>query len=178
MQEIHFSVTVDGNCDWHRQSGGQRSCAIVRHLFEPKERLFLIKFQIYQSQCFLELSLLSGRCSSCEACRDHRNTVNNEKETATLSIEVNRKIRAEYDQGFRNLSNAAQNLARQPAEELMNKGLQYRQNWLRTMTAHRQYQETLRARNEPPEEILKGPGMVWWIRKGKPSLEEYRAMGF
>ena len=25
---------------------------------------------------------------------DHRNTVNNEKETATLSIEVNRKIRA------------------------------------------------------------------------------------
>ena len=109
---------------------------------------------------------------------DHRNTVNNEKETATLSIEVNRKIRAEYDQGFRNLSNAAQNLARQPAEELMNKGLQYRQNWLRTMTAHRQYQETLRARNEPPEEILKGPGMVWWIRKGKPSLEEYRAMGF
>ena len=109
---------------------------------------------------------------------DHRNTVNNEKETATLSIEVNRKIRAEYDQGFRNLSNAAQNLARQPAEELMNKGLQYRQNWLRTMTAHRQYQETLRARNEPPEEILKGKGMVWWIRKGKPSLEEYRAMGF
>jgi hypothetical protein len=109
---------------------------------------------------------------------DHRNTVNNEKETATLSIEVNRKIRAEYDQGFRNLSNAAQNLARQPAEELMNKGLQYRQNWLRTMTAHRQYQETLRARSEPPEEILKGPGMVWWIRKGKPSLEEYRAMEF
>ena len=39
---------------------------------------------------------------------DHRNTVNNEKETATLSIEVNRKIRAEYVQGFRNLSNVAQ----------------------------------------------------------------------
>jgi hypothetical protein len=101
----------------------------------------------------------------------------NEKETATLSIEVNRKIRAEYDQGIINLSNAAQNLARQPAEELMNKGLHYRQYWLRTMTAHRQYQETLRARNEPPVEILKGKGMLWWISKGKPSLEEYRAMG-
>jgi hypothetical protein len=40
---------------------------------------------------------------------DHRNTVNDEKETATLSIEVNRRIREEYAQGFRNLSNAAQN---------------------------------------------------------------------
>ena len=57
---------------------------------------------------------------------DHRNAVNNEKKTATLSIEVNRRIREEYVQGFRNLSSAAQNLARQPVKELMNKGLHYR----------------------------------------------------
>ena len=31
-------------------------------------------------------------------------------------------------------------------------------------------QEKLRAKNEPPEEILKGKGMVWWIRNGKTSL--------
>jgi hypothetical protein len=37
---------------------------------------------------------------------DHRNSVNNEKETATSSKEVNKRIRVEYDQGFRNLSNA------------------------------------------------------------------------
>jgi hypothetical protein len=109
---------------------------------------------------------------------DHRNTVNNAKETATLSIEANRRIREEYAQGFRNLSNAAQKLAQQSAETLLNKGLQYRQNWLKTMTAHREYQKRLRARNEAPAEIRNGPGEVWWIRNGKPSLEEYRAMGF
>jgi phage regulator Rha-like protein len=50
-------------------------------------------------------------------------------ETATLSIEVNRKIKEKYVQGFRNLSDAAQNLASQPVEELMvNKGLHYRKN--------------------------------------------------
>ena len=67
---------------------------------------------------------------------DHRNTVNDEKETATLSIVVNRRIREEYVHGFRNLCNAAQNLAREPVEELMNKGLHYRKKWLRAMTAH------------------------------------------
>ena len=59
------------------------------------------------------------------------------KKTATLSIEVNRRIREEYVQGFRNLSSAAQNLARQPVKELMNKGLHYRKKLSRTMTAHR-----------------------------------------
>ena len=39
--------------------------------------------------------------------RDHRNTVNNEKETATSSIEVTKRIRHEDDHGFRSLSNSA-----------------------------------------------------------------------
>jgi hypothetical protein len=38
---------------------------------------------------------------------DHRNSVNNENETATMSIEVNKKITEEYEQGIRNLSRAA-----------------------------------------------------------------------
>ena len=79
---------------------------------------------------------------------------------------------AEYDQGFRYLSNAAQNLARPSAQELMNIGLQFRRNWLRSMTAYRQYQETLKARNEQPEEILRGKRMVCWIRQVKQSVEE------
>ena len=108
---------------------------------------------------------------------DHRNTVNNEKATATLSLAVNKDIRKEYDQGFRNLSNAAQNLAKQSVELLMGKGLNYRRNWLREITAHREYQESLKRKNQAPAEILAGPGLVWWNRKGKPSLEEYRAMG-
>jgi hypothetical protein len=109
---------------------------------------------------------------------DHRNTVNNEKETATLSIEVNRRIREEYAQGFRSLSNAAQKLVQQPVEMLTLKGLNYRRQWLRSISAHREYQERLREKNEAPEEIRNGKGVVWWIRNGKPSLEECRAMGF
>jgi hypothetical protein len=45
------------------------------------------------------------------------------------------------------------------------------------MTAHREYQE-MRTRNEAPEEIRNGTGVVWWIRNGKPSIEDYRVMGF
>ena len=60
---------------------------------------------------------------------DHRNTVNNEKVAATSSLEVNKDIRKEYDQGVRNLSNAAQNLAKQSVELLMEKRLNYRRNW-------------------------------------------------
>ena len=73
--------------------------------------------------------------------------MNNEKETVTFTIEVNRRIKEEYVKGLRNLSNAAPHLSRQPIEALINKGLHYRQNWLRTMTAHREYQKQLRARN-------------------------------
>ena len=94
-----------------------------------------------------------------------------------LSLDVNKDIRKEYEQGFRNLSNAAQNLAKQSVELLMEKGLNYRRNWLREITAHRKYQESLKRKNKAPEEILAGPGLVWWNRNGKPSLEEYRAMG-
>jgi hypothetical protein len=46
-------------------------------------------------------------------------------------------------------------------EEQLNMGLHYREKWVRTMTAPRQYQEKLRAKNEAPEEIRKGKGMVW-----------------
>jgi hypothetical protein len=109
---------------------------------------------------------------------DHRNSVNNEAETATMSIETNRRIRDEYNQGFGNLSSAAINLARQSEEQLTKKGLNYRQQWLRSITAHREFQESQRRKNQAPREILIGKGYVWWIRNGKPSLEEYREMGF
>ena len=69
---------------------------------------------------------------------DHRNTVNNEKETATVSSEVNNQIREEYNKGFRNLSSAVCKLAPQCKEMLMTKGLSYRQQWLMTITANRE----------------------------------------
>ena len=62
------------------------------------------------------------------------------KETAT-SIEVNKRIRDEYNQGFRNLSNAAQQFAQQSVELLVEKGLNPRRNWLRKIAAHREYQK-------------------------------------
>jgi hypothetical protein len=92
-------------------------------------------------------------------------------------MEVNKDIRKEYDQGFRNFRNAAQNLAEQSVELLMEKGLNYRRNWLGAITGHRKYQESLKRKNKASEEILAGPGLVWWNRNGKPSLGEYRAMG-
>jgi hypothetical protein len=49
---------------------------------------------------------------------------------------------------------------------------------LRSISAHRKYQERFKEKNEAPEEIRNGKGVVWWIRNGKPSLEEYSAMGF
>lgn len=109
---------------------------------------------------------------------DHRNSVNNENETATMSIEVNKKIEEEYNQGFGNLSSAAKKLAQQPKELLMTKGLNYRQQWLRTITANREFIESQKSKNQAPKEILDGQGYVWWVRNGKPSLEEYRERGF
>jgi hypothetical protein len=109
---------------------------------------------------------------------DHRNSVNNEVATATMSIEINKKIREEYNQGFGNLSSAAINLARQTEEQLLKKGLNYRQQWLRSITASREFQKRQRRMNQAPREILDGQGYVWWIRNGKPTLEEYREMGF
>ena len=109
---------------------------------------------------------------------DHRNSVNNENETATMSIEVNKKIEEEYNQGFGNLSSAAKKLVQQPKELLMTKGLNYRQQWLRTITANREFIESQKSKNQAPKEILDGQGYVWWVRNGKPSLEEYRERGF
>ena len=108
---------------------------------------------------------------------DHRNTVNNEKETATMSLEVNNQIREEYRKGFRNLSSAACKLAQQSKEMLMNKGLSYRQQWLRTITANREFQARHQNRREISKEILDSKGHVWWVRNGRPTLEEYRQMG-
>jgi hypothetical protein len=108
---------------------------------------------------------------------DHRNSVNNDKETATMSIEINWKIQEEYRTGFGNLSRAARKLAQQPQEQLKQKGLNYRQQWLRTITANQEFQERQRLKNQAPKEILEEQGLMWWIRNGKPTLEEYRGMG-
>jgi hypothetical protein len=86
--------------------------------------------------------------------------------------------REEYNQGFGNLSSAAINLGKPSEEQLMKKGLNCRQQWLRSITAHREFQESQRSKNQAPREILDGQGYVWWIRHGKPTLEEYREMGF
>ena len=90
--------------------------------------------------------------------------------TNTPSLPEN--SREEYFQGLRNLSNAAQYLACQPVEELMNKGLHCRKNGLRTMTAHRHYQKNWEQRMKHQKKFGK-VRMVWWIRNGKPLLEEY-----
>jgi glutaredoxin len=93
---------------------------------------------------------------------DHRNSVNNEAETATMSIKINRKIREEYNQGFGqgfgNLSSAAINLAKQSEGLLKEKGLNYRKQWLRTFTAHREFQERQKSKNQAPRVILDGKG--------------------
>ena len=60
---------------------------------------------------------------------DHCNTVDNENEAATSSKEVDKRIREEYDQGFRNLSDAAHKLEQQPAELQMEKGFFYGIGW-------------------------------------------------
>jgi hypothetical protein len=109
---------------------------------------------------------------------DLRNSVNNEAETATMSIENNRKIREEYNKGFGNLSSAEINLAKQSEEQLKKKGLNYRQQWLRTITAHREFQERQKSTYQAPREILDGKGYVWWLRNSKPTLEKYRILGF
>jgi hypothetical protein len=107
---------------------------------------------------------------------DHRISVNNANETATLSIEVNERIGEEYEKGFKNLSTAARQPARQPREQLQLTSLGYRQQWVRAITANRKFQEEINIQKRPAKEILEAKGYVWWLRNGRPSLEAYRAM--
>jgi hypothetical protein len=97
-----------------------------------------------------------------------------------MSIEINRKIREEYNQGFGNLNSAAINLAKQSEEQLMKKGLKYLPTTMakNNITAHREFQERQKSKNQAPREILDGEGYAWWLRNGKPTLEKYQEMGF
>ena len=103
---------------------------------------------------------------------DHRNSVNNDKETATLSLEVNRRIEEEYRQGFWNLDKAARQLGRQAKTALLVKGLGYRQSWLRAIQAARDYAAQQQAARRAPREILEGIGQAEWLRRGRPSLAD------
>lgn len=103
---------------------------------------------------------------------DHRNSVNNDKETATLSLEVNRQIEEEYRQGFWNLDRSARQLGRQAKSALFKKGLGYRQSWLRAIQAARAYAAQRQAARLPPREILDTVGYVEWLRQGRPSIAD------
>jgi hypothetical protein len=107
---------------------------------------------------------------------DHRNAVNHEQETNTFSREINSEIQAEYALGFANLGQAARSLARQAMDQLLRKGIGYRQQWLRSIKAARAHQQVLAESRQPAAEILQSKGWAWWIRNGRPSLEEFRAM--
>ena len=99
---------------------------------------------------------------------DHRNSVNNEKETATLSLEVNRKIEEEHRLGFWNLDASARRLGAQSKQALLAKGLGYRQSWLRSIRAAREYTAQRLAARLPSREILDTIGYVEWTRRGRP----------
>jgi hypothetical protein len=105
---------------------------------------------------------------------DHRNSVNNDKETATRSLEVNRSIKEEYAKGFGNLDRSARQLARQAMSALLVKGLGYRESWLRAIQAAKNYAAQRQAARRPSREILEGIGYVEWIRRGRPDNVEER----
>jgi hypothetical protein len=110
---------------------------------------------------------------------EHRNSVAHEGDTNVRSNIVNQQISQEFRRGFVALTRRTQRTARlDTLAQLQKKSLNYRQQWLKLIRNDRQYQERLAARQQPPPEIVNapGPGHIWWIRNGKPTLEEYRAM--
>lgn len=92
--------------------------------------------------------------------RDHRNTGNNDKETAAMSIEVDIQIREEYNKGFRNVGSAARKLAGRPMALLAAKGLSYRHQWQRSITANCEFQASNKSKRQISTEIQEGKGYV------------------
>ena len=97
---------------------------------------------------------------------DHRNAVNTNNETAMASLEINNRIRSEFNLGFRTLDREARQLARRkPLRTLLQSSLEYRRAWMTRITAARSYQERLREERRPPREVLETIGYVEWIRQ-------------
>ena len=103
---------------------------------------------------------------------DHRNTVNNAKETNMVSKEIDRKIDAEFRIGFATIQVGTGKLTRTRKTVLLKQSLAYRQNWLHSITVSREYKEVKAARNQPPQEIAETIGIVEWTKMGKPRRGE------
>jgi len=86
------------------------------------------------------------------------------RETDTLSIEINERIKDEYRKGFWILDHSAGQLSRQSQRELLQKDLGYRRHWLRSIVAARKHAEDRQQQGQPPREILEGIGLVEWKR--------------
>jgi len=94
----------------------------------------------------------------------HRNDVNKNSETSLESIEINDRIRAEYQQRFYHLPQHSKKQARRSLDDKLKAPLG-RKNWLHNISAGRRFVATLAARNLPPP----GISLVEWIRLGRPS---------
>jgi hypothetical protein len=95
----------------------------------------------------------------------HRNEVNNNSETSLESIEINDRIRAEYQQGFYHLPKHTKKQTRRSLDDILKAPLGTRKNWLHNISTGRRFVATLAARNLPPP----GVSLVEWIRLGRPS---------
>ena len=98
----------------------------------------------------------------------HRNDVNNKKETSTISLDVNRQIELEYQLGFRDLDPAARQLGRKPKPRVLQAALSYRKNWLRSIKAARKFQQSQADKRRVPTWVANTIGLYEWIRRGRP----------
>ena len=97
---------------------------------------------------------------------EHQNKINNNNETATLSLEVNQQIEAEYTLGFRYLDPAAQQLGRKDKTQLMKQPLGFQKRWLRSIRAHQAHCKKLDDKNQVPQWVTETIGLVAWIHLG------------
>jgi len=96
---------------------------------------------------------------------DHRNSVNNDRDTAMVSQELDAQIREEYAKGFQGFDNKALQL-RSRLKTLLETQVAYKKTWLLNIRTVRESIATRRARRQPPRDVLEGEGYVAWMRKG------------
>ena len=107
---------------------------------------------------------------------DHRNSVNNDKDTAMVSQELDAQIREEYAKGFQGFDRKAVQL-RSRLETLLEKQVAYRKAWLHNIRTVRKSIEKKRASRQPPRDVLLGEGYVTWMRNGGWNQQERRNTG-
>jgi hypothetical protein len=97
---------------------------------------------------------------------EHRNQINNQRDTATISLEINQQIEEEFELGFQGLDPAARRLSNKHKPRLMRQQLGYHKHWLQSIRVSREYQRKLIARNQVPCWVTETIGLVEWIRLG------------